>query len=149
MNTLLAWRYRTIGYVVWIPLMVSTPWLPPGGSCRNKTAALRNRCFRCDWWGVAMAKGFRFPPLNGENRNIYHSSNCVHLPTCRHPSSASLRSAASPRGKPRALRASGALRRWHLQHHLQIVYSCDCRGAFFFMVDKHIFLIYNIVATIY
>ena len=23
-------------------------WLPPGGSCRNKTAALRNRCFRCD-----------------------------------------------------------------------------------------------------
>ena len=39
--------------------------------------------------------------MNGKTRNICHSSSCIREPACRHPSSASLRSAASPRGKPR------------------------------------------------
>ena len=46
--------------------------------------------------------------MNGKTRNICHSSSCIREPACRHPSSASLRSAASPRGKPR-----GGCRSWH------------------------------------
>ena len=89
-------------------LKVCTAWLPPGGSWIFYQAALRNRLIKKTDEGRRWLKVSDFPPLSGETQNICHSSSCIYLPTCRHPSSASLRSAASPRGKPRALRASGS-----------------------------------------
>ena len=110
MNTLLTRRYGTTGCVVWIQLMVSTPWLPPGGSCHDEISASRNRYFVVTDEGWRGLKVIDFPverrkPEHTPFIQLHSFTNLSPplislfyqpVPKCR-----LIKNPASPRGKPR------------------------------------------------